>query len=75
VIYAGVRSLPLTSDSPLAQLASKLPEVVIPIQINSANEKDNAAAADEIKAKVGKVDVVIANAGMLNSSLAGITDI
>lgn len=65
VIYAGVRSLPLPSDSALAKLAAKLPEVVIPIQINSANEADNAAAADRIKAKAGKVDVVIANAGML----------
>jgi norsolorinic acid ketoreductase len=71
VIYAGVRSLPLSSDSPLAKLAAKLPEVIVPIQINSANETDNAAAADEVKAKVGKVDVVIANAGMLKPSSSG----
>lgn len=65
MIYAGVRSLPLSPDSPLALLAAKLPEVIIPIQINSANEAENAAAAESIKAKAGKVDVVIANAGML----------
>lgn len=65
MIYAGVRSLPLSSDNPLAQLIAKLPEVIVPIQINSANEADNAAAAESIKAKAGKVDVVIANAGML----------
>ena len=65
VVYAGVRSLPLSPDSPLALLAAKLPEVIIPIQINSADEADNAAAAESIKAKAGKVDVVIANAGML----------
>jgi NAD(P)-dependent dehydrogenase (short-subunit alcohol dehydrogenase family) len=63
VIYAGVRALPLAADSALAKLASSLPQVVIPIKITSADEEDNAAAADEVRARVEHVDVVIANAG------------
>lgn len=70
VVYAGTRSLPLPNASQLAQLAAKHPEVVIPIKINSADEADNVAAAEVIKAKYGYVSVVIANAG--RSSLSPI---
>ncbi|KAI9639450.1 uncharacterized protein MKK02DRAFT_39748 [Dioszegia hungarica] len=62
VIYAGYRTAP-SADSDLAQLAAKQPEVVIPIKLTSGDQKDNAAAAEVIKAKFGKVDVVISNAG------------
>lgn len=63
IIFAGSRSFPLKDNDQLAQLAANLPDVVIPIKITSADEADNAAAAELIKLKVGKVDVIIANAG------------
>lgn len=69
IIFAGVRSLPLAADSQLHKLSRKIPGNVLPIVINSADEGDNAAAAEVVKAKVGKVDVIIANAGELYSSL------
>jgi norsolorinic acid ketoreductase len=62
VVFAGARSLP-SADSQLGELAAKSPKVVIPLVINSANEKDNTAAAEVVKSKAGKVDVLIANAG------------
>ena len=63
IIFAGVRSLPLAESSDLAKLAAKLPEVVLPIKLNSGDEEDNQAAAKYVEGKVGKVDVIIANAG------------
>jgi norsolorinic acid ketoreductase len=65
IVFAGVRTLPLKPESELQQLATKLPSIVIPILITAANEADNAAAAETVKAKTGKVDVLIANAGEL----------
>lgn len=62
-MFAGVRSLPLAADSQLQILLNAMPTFVIPVQINSADEVDNAAAAEFVKNEVGKVDVVIANAG------------
>lgn len=62
-IFAGVRSLPLSSDSELHKLATKQPEVVIPILITAGDENDNKAAAEIVKARTGKVDVLIANSG------------
>lgn len=61
VVFAGIRSFPATGA--LAELATQHPETVIPIKLTSANEEDNAAAAKLIKERVGKVDVIIANAG------------
>jgi norsolorinic acid ketoreductase len=63
VFFAGIRSFPLAQEHPLSQLAAKLPNVVIPIKLTSGNREDNQAAAELIKGKVGKVDVIIANAG------------
>jgi NAD(P)-dependent dehydrogenase (short-subunit alcohol dehydrogenase family) len=65
-VFAGVRTLPLKPESELQQLATKQPEVVIPILITAADEADNAAAAETVKAKTGKVDVIIANSGKTN---------
>lgn len=62
VVFAGIRSFPATGA--LAELATQHPETVIPIKLTSANEEDNAAAAKLIKERVGKVDVIIANAGI-----------
>jgi norsolorinic acid ketoreductase len=63
IVYAGVRSFPLAADQALSQLVAKLPHVVFPIKLTSADPADNQAAAESINAKVGKVDVIIANAG------------
>jgi norsolorinic acid ketoreductase len=63
IVFAGVRSFPLAADHALSQLAVKLPKVVIPIKLTSSSYEDNRAAAEIVKSKVGKVDVVIANAG------------
>lgn len=63
IVFAGVRNLPLAADSQLQALSDKLPGNVIPVKINSADEADNFAAAEFVKSKVGKVDVLIANAG------------
>lgn len=62
VVFAGARSLP-NADSDLGKLAAEYPENVIPLVISSANEEDNAAAAEVVKNKTGKLDVLIANAG------------
>lgn len=64
VIFAGTRTFPLPDDHALSQLAKKLPKVVYPVKISSADEEDNKAAAAYVKERVGKVDVIIANAGM-----------
>jgi norsolorinic acid ketoreductase len=73
IVFAGIRTFPLIADAPLARLAAEHPDVVYPIQISSANEVDNATAANFIKEKAGRVDVIIANAGehCLPSTLGG----
>jgi norsolorinic acid ketoreductase len=45
---------------------------VHPIKLTSGDEADNAAAAAEIQKTAGHLDVVIANAGTLSSSLLSI---
>jgi NAD(P)-dependent dehydrogenase (short-subunit alcohol dehydrogenase family) len=64
IVFASVRTLPLKPDEQLAILAAKYPGVVVPIKLTSGGEADNQAAAQLIKDKVGKVDVIIACAGM-----------
>lgn len=58
-----MRSFPPALDSALAALAANAPTVIIPIQLTSADEADNKRAAQLIAKQVGKVDVIIANAG------------
>jgi NAD(P)-dependent dehydrogenase (short-subunit alcohol dehydrogenase family) len=69
VIYAGVRSFPVDTNSELGQLAAKHPDTVFPIKITSADEADNQAAAALIKKRYSQVDCVIACAGMFLLSL------
>jgi NADP-dependent 3-hydroxy acid dehydrogenase YdfG len=66
IIFAGVRNIDLEAGHPLAQLVAEKPQVQL-IKITSANQTDNLAAAQVIKEKYGKVDVIIANAGMCPS--------
>lgn len=63
IVFAGVRSFPPLADEPLARLAATLPTVVYPVKMTSAHEADNFAAARVVEENVGKVDVIIANAG------------
>jgi NADP-dependent 3-hydroxy acid dehydrogenase YdfG len=39
------------------------PTTVIPVQLKSADKADGQATAQTIKDQVGKIDVIIANAG------------
>lgn len=61
IVFAGIRSFPATGA--LAELAAKYPQIVLPIKLTSADEEDNAAAAKLVEEHLGKVDVIIANAG------------
>jgi NAD(P)-dependent dehydrogenase (short-subunit alcohol dehydrogenase family) len=63
VVFAGVRSVPLASDSELARLVEEHPGMIFPVKINSADKVNNEEAARFVREKMGKVDVVIANAG------------
>ena len=46
-------------------MMAKKPEAIILVKLTSADEADNASAAEIVKQKFGKVDVIIANAGRL----------
>jgi NAD(P)-dependent dehydrogenase (short-subunit alcohol dehydrogenase family) len=61
VIVAGDTNL--AKDHPLSLLIAEKPEAIVLVKITSADEADNAAAAEVVKEKFGKVDVIIANAG------------
>ncbi|KAF7311324.1 NAD(P)-binding protein [Mycena kentingensis (nom. inval.)] len=60
VVFAGARNPAATS---LVELATAHPNLH-PIKFTLANESDNAAAVAEIERTVGRLDVVIANAGV-----------
>ena len=65
-VYAGVRDI--TKASALEELHQKYAGRIAIVQYVSADAGGNAQLAKEIHAKHGRVDTVIANAGM--SSLA-----
>ena len=67
-VYAGVRDI--TKASALAELHQKYPGRIGIVKYVSADAEGNAQLAKEIQAKHGRVDTVIANAGMLSSSLS-----
>jgi NADP-dependent 3-hydroxy acid dehydrogenase YdfG len=58
-----VRDVDLDAEHPLSRLVAEKPEVIHLVRITAANKEDNLAAAQVIKDKYGKVDVIIANAG------------
>jgi NAD(P)-dependent dehydrogenase (short-subunit alcohol dehydrogenase family) len=62
-IVAAVRDTNLAADHPLALLLAEKSDAIALVKLTSANEADNAAAAEVVKQKFGKVDVIIANAG------------
>ncbi|KZT54355.1 NAD(P)-binding protein [Calocera cornea HHB12733] len=64
VVFAGARNPSSASD--LKTLQAKYPGKVHILKLTSADAADNTAAAEEIKRVTGKLDVVIANAGIAN---------
>lgn len=62
IVFAGFRG-DLGANTELAQLVKKLPEVVFPVKLTASDKEDNEAAARYIEDRVGKVDVIFANAG------------
>ncbi|KAF8188729.1 NAD(P)-binding protein [Pholiota molesta] len=65
IIYAGVRD-PSGGASQLEELVAKYPGRVEIVKYVSGDKAGNDAIAAEIKAKYGRVDTVIANAGIAN---------
>ncbi|KAF8188722.1 NAD(P)-binding protein [Pholiota molesta] len=65
IIYAGVRD-PSGGASQLAELVKKYPGRVAVVKYVAGDKEGNDAIAAEIKAKHGRVDTVIANAGIAN---------
>lgn len=63
IVFAGVRNLKSAEDSGLAELVKEHADKLHVVQITSADEADNRAAAKEVERIAGKVDVIIANAG------------
>ncbi|EIN05948.1 NAD(P)-binding protein [Punctularia strigosozonata HHB-11173 SS5] len=64
VVFAGVRN-PSSADA-LTNLGAKHPGKLHIVQLTSADKADNERAVAEITAKVGRLDAVIANAGILS---------
>ena len=71
IIFAGVRNVNLDADHALARLAAEKGDAVQLIEISSANKDNNTAAAELIKEKYGRIDVIIANAGEFPSFFIG----
>jgi NAD(P)-dependent dehydrogenase (short-subunit alcohol dehydrogenase family) len=65
VVFAGLRSTNLDKNHPLVRLASEKPNNVHLVALTSADKENNLAAAEIVKGKYGKIDVIIANAGTL----------
>jgi NAD(P)-dependent dehydrogenase (short-subunit alcohol dehydrogenase family) len=61
VVFAGARD-PSRADK-LKALAAEHPNKIHVVKITSADETDNKAAVEEIKRIVGRLDIVISNAG------------
>jgi short-subunit dehydrogenase involved in D-alanine esterification of teichoic acids len=61
IVFAGVRDL--TRATELEALAKESSGKLYIVKLISADEVSNTAAIEEIKAKTGRLDVVIANAG------------
>jgi NAD(P)-dependent dehydrogenase (short-subunit alcohol dehydrogenase family) len=62
IVFAGVRDLSRATE--LEALAKEFAGKLHIIKLVSADEAGNRAAIEEIKAKAGRLDVVIANAGL-----------
>ena len=63
IVFAGARNP--SGATALANLAQAHPENVYTVQLTSGSRADNETAVKEIQRVVGRLDVVIANAGTL----------
>ena len=61
VVFAGVRDL--SNATALHELAGKRPGKLHILELTSCNQAEHAAAVAHIKEVVGRLDVIIANAG------------
>jgi NAD(P)-dependent dehydrogenase (short-subunit alcohol dehydrogenase family) len=62
IVFAGAREPEAATE--LKALAKSHPGALHVVKLTSANEADNRAAVEEIKKVAGRLDVVIANAGV-----------
>lgn len=62
IVFAGARDL--TQVVELEALAKEFPQKLHIVKLISADETSNKAAVEEIRTKTGRLDVVIANAGI-----------
>lgn len=67
IVFAGARNPSAATE--LQALARSFPGKVHPIKLISSDQETNTAAAEEIRRVAGRLDVVIANAGQLFTSL------
>ena len=68
-VYAGVRDI--TKASALEELRQQYAGRIAIVQCVSADAEGNAQLAKEIRARHGRVDTVIANAGMSSPACTG----
>jgi NADP-dependent 3-hydroxy acid dehydrogenase YdfG len=61
MVFAGVRDMARATE--LEALVEEFPGKLYIVKLISADETSNKAATEEIRAKAGRLDVVIANAG------------
>jgi len=64
LIFAGARNP--SSAKELQFLSSQHPSKIHILQLTSAGQADNEAAVAEVKKLAGKLDIVVANAGISN---------
>jgi NAD(P)-dependent dehydrogenase (short-subunit alcohol dehydrogenase family) len=64
IVFAGARSP--SSATELQALTKEFPDKLHIVKLISADEAGNRAAVEEVKAKAGRLDVVIANAGAIS---------
>ncbi|KAF9474783.1 NAD(P)-binding protein [Pholiota conissans] len=65
IIYAGGRNP--SAAPPLIELATRYPGRVLPVKYIAADKEGNEALAREIGVKYGRVDTIVANAGIGSS--------
>jgi len=72
IVFAGARHPDGATE--LKELVDLKPSVVHIVKLTSGNAEDNAAAVEMIKQVAGRLDVVVANAGISKSYTTGVFD-
>jgi NADP-dependent 3-hydroxy acid dehydrogenase YdfG len=63
IVFAGVRNPNGSNLKDFAEFLQQYPDRFFPVKLVSADRESNERAVSLIKQKVGRLDVVIANAG------------